>query len=245
MKERGGTMTNLKILVSDYDQTFYLNDKDIEINKQAVERFREQGNLFVIATGRSYSDFLNKVNLYHISYDYVILNHGATLLDRDGHVFFNFAIPDEVVCKMEKDLCLDEAVSSFCCSKLDSRVDFMHHDLTKINVVYSSKEKSMMIYNLIQKKYAGDVHCYRIKENALEIISSKTSKAWAIHLLLEQLLVPACHVYTIGDGYSDIEMVRSFNGGAMVHSVAELKRVATKEYGSVSELIMDILGITI
>ena len=42
-----------KMLVSDYDQTFYLNDKDIIENINAVREFREKGNIFVIATGRS------------------------------------------------------------------------------------------------------------------------------------------------------------------------------------------------
>ena len=36
---------NKKILISDYDQTFYLNDNDIEKNKIAIKKFREQGNL--------------------------------------------------------------------------------------------------------------------------------------------------------------------------------------------------------
>ena len=43
-----------KVLVSDYDQTFYINDEDIEKNKLAVSEFRKEGNIFVIATGRSY-----------------------------------------------------------------------------------------------------------------------------------------------------------------------------------------------
>ena len=38
---------NKKILVSDYDQTFYLNDEDIEKNKNAVNNFREKGNISV------------------------------------------------------------------------------------------------------------------------------------------------------------------------------------------------------
>ena len=54
---------NKKILVSDYDHTFYLNDENIENNKEAVDRFRKEGNIFVIATGRSYFDFHNKVNM--------------------------------------------------------------------------------------------------------------------------------------------------------------------------------------
>ena len=49
-----------KILVSDYDKTFYLNDEDIEKNKIAINEFRKRENIFIIATGRSYFDFHNK-----------------------------------------------------------------------------------------------------------------------------------------------------------------------------------------
>ena len=49
-----------KILVSDYDQTFYLNDEDIEKNKTSVKKFRDKGNIFIFATGRSYMDFMKK-----------------------------------------------------------------------------------------------------------------------------------------------------------------------------------------
>ena len=44
---------NKKIIISDYDQTFYINDEDIEKNKIAVSEFEAKGNLFIIATGRS------------------------------------------------------------------------------------------------------------------------------------------------------------------------------------------------
>ena len=36
---------NKKILVSDYDRTFYVNDEDIEKNKIAVNKFRKKGNV--------------------------------------------------------------------------------------------------------------------------------------------------------------------------------------------------------
>ena len=47
--------TNKKILVSDYDQTFYLNDEDIEINKKAVDSSivdkNNQSEFFAIREG--------------------------------------------------------------------------------------------------------------------------------------------------------------------------------------------------
>ena len=47
-------------------------------------------------------------------------------------------------------------------------------------------------------------------------------------------------IYTIGDGYSDINMIKEFNGFAMKNSVEELKKLDIKKYDSVSELIYDI-----
>lgn len=39
-------INNKKMLVSDYDQTFYINDIDIEKNKMAVSEFEAKGNFF-------------------------------------------------------------------------------------------------------------------------------------------------------------------------------------------------------
>jgi len=73
-----------KMLVADYDGTFYLNDEDIKGNIEAVNKFRKNGNLFVIATGRSYQDFMNVTKDRAIEYDYLILNAGTCILDNDG-----------------------------------------------------------------------------------------------------------------------------------------------------------------
>lgn len=230
-----------KILVSDYDKTFYLNDEDIEKNKIAINEFRKRENIFIIATGRSYFDFHNKVDLYKFNYDYVIINHGATILDKNDNILANFPIKDEIIPEIKNDLKLEKSIKGFCCSKLESRVDFNHKDLTKINVGYNSKDEAISINININNKYSQFINSYQIAETSLEIISNETNKSKAIDLLLNRLNIKRQNVYTIGDGYSDIEMVRNFNGYAMQESVDELKNVAQKEYSSVSELINEII----
>lgn len=232
---------NRQILVSDYDQTFYLNDEDIEKNKIAVREFRNKGNIFVFATGRSFLDFQNKAKLYNLEYDYVIINHGATILDKDDNIFYNFSIKNEIIDNLKSNLQLDKTIDGFCCSKLESRVDFSYKDLTKINVKYVSKELAKNINDEINSKYSQYVNSYWISGSSLEIISSETNKSKAIKLLLEKLNVPNRNIYTIGDGYSDIQMVKDFKGVAMADSVKELKKVAKKEYKSVSDLIKEII----
>lgn len=226
-----------KILVSDYDQTFYLNDQDIEVNKKEVEKFKKDGNIFIIATGRSFFDFKNKATAYHIDYDYVILNHGATILDKTDNILFNMPICNEIIENIKNDLCLEESINYFCCSELNSRVDFSYSNLTKIHVKYDAMDKAMKVNDIINNKYNNYVISYYVTSNAIEIVSNKTSKSHAIKLLMEKLNLATRNVYTIGDGYSDIDMVKDFNGYCMKDSVDKLKQVAISEIESVSELV--------
>ena len=234
---------NKKILVSDYDQTFYLNDEDLKHNIIAVEEFRKKGNIFVFATGRSFYDFHRKIDKYNIPYDYAILNHGATILDKDDNIFANYSIPNEIIKDIKKDLQIDKTIKGFCCSRLESRVDFDHSDLTKIAATYETTEEAMKISKAINEKYSKYINAYYVSKNSVEIISRQTSKSYAISLLLDKIRIDKKNIYTIGDGYSDIDMIKDFNGYAIKDAVEELKKVAIKECSSVWELINEIIHI--
>ena len=230
-----------KILISDYDQTFYINDKDIEKNKLLVKKFRIEGNIFVFATGRSYEDFKNVVNKYSLEYDYAIINHGATVLNEEEQIISNYEISDSIIESIKQNLQVEKSIRHFCCRKFESRLDFDSRNLTKINIRYNSKEEAMQINEIINKKYSKYVNSYYVPNNSIEIISSKTNKSNAINILLNYLEASKEKVYVIGDGYSDIEMIKDFSGYAMQNCVEELKEMAKKQYNSVSELIKEII----
>ena len=245
-----------KILVSDYDKTFYLNDEDIEKNKIAVEKFRKQGNVFVIATGRSYYDIQKKINEYKINYDYLIINHGASILSEKDEIIYNFSIENEIISKIRNDLEVNiqnmkvdlendtsktQTNKYFCCKGKASRLDFNNKDLTKINIKLDSEEMANKINNMMNDKYSENNNGYKVSNEIVEIISKEINKSKAIKLLADYYDLDNKFIYTIGDGYSDIEMIKNFNGYAMKDSVEELKKAAKKEYESVSELINEIM----
>ena len=216
-----------KILVSDYDQTFYLNDEDIEKNKKSVEEFRKKGNIFVFATGRSYFDFMNKAEQYKLKWDYLIINHGATILDKNNNIISNYTIDNNIIKNIEKDLEIEKSINHFCCKLENSRTDFNDKDLTKIYAKYE-KDKAEQINSLINKKYSEFVNCYLVSGNAVEEI-----------VQIEK--VNRENIFTIGDGYSDIEMIKNYNGYCMEKSVQELLKICNgKIVKSVSELIEKI-----
>lgn len=108
-----------KILVSDYDDTFYLNDMDIEENKKWVDNFRKKGNLFIIATGRGYIDFKEALTTYNFNYDYIILNHGTTVIDKNKNILINYSIEQSIILKMIMAL------------KPKNRILYFYDDLTE------------------------------------------------------------------------------------------------------------------
>lgn len=232
--------TDIKMLVSDYDQTFYISDKDIEKNKKEVKKFMDEGNIFVIATGRSYQDFKRKEEQYNIKYNYVILNHGATVLDNKGNIIYNFPIENSIIDEIKKEVKLEKTIQHFCCSTLESRVDFDHTDLTKIAVTYKTEEEAMRISKILNDKYSRYIKAYFIRINSIEIISRQTNKSYAISLLMDKLGIDKKNIYTIGDGHSDIEMIKDYNGYCMEDSIEELKKIAKDEFDSVSTLIKQV-----
>ena len=66
------------LLASDFDKTFYINNFDFKKNVEALKTFR-RNNIFAIVTGRSYQDYINITKNY-VPVDYLVLNHGATIL---------------------------------------------------------------------------------------------------------------------------------------------------------------------
>ena len=79
-------LNNKKIIVSDYDGTFHVNEIDIVNNVKMVSEFRKEGNVFIIATGNNLETFKKVVQKYKIPYDYLILDQGSCIVDKEGNI---------------------------------------------------------------------------------------------------------------------------------------------------------------
>ncbi len=232
---------NNKILVSDYDRTYYVSDDGIEENKSTIEKFRKAGNIFIIATGRSYEDYKRKADQYDIKSDYVILNHGAMILNKDEGLDYNFTISNDIIEDLVSDLQVDKSIRAFSCVGKTSYEDLAHKDITKIHIRYDDAELFYAIKDKINQKYAEYIHTYQIWGSAMEIISSATDKSYAIGLLADKEGLKRDNIYTIGDGHSDVEMIKNYKGYCMTESIPLLKTLALGECESVSELAKKIM----
>ena len=232
-----------KILISDYDGTFYQNDIDIMKNIDKVNEFRSLGNLFVLATGRSYVDLNMEIDKYGISYDYLILNHGALLLSKELNVISSFNLDKDQV----------ESILSYVNNNRDI-YDIVLIDNFKKRVTDTSSIVKIMLklYSFDNakkvKKYI-DEKCFDIKSYCeeednhylVEIVSSKASKSLMVEKIVEIEKIKNNNVYTVGDGINDIDMIRKYNGYRVKNACDELNSITNKVVDSVNCLISDII----
>lgn len=84
----------MKIAFSDFDGTLYFHDEAIipQINIEAVNKWRQQGNLFVLCSGRDVHSLMHEVNNQKLSYDFVICNNGGTIFYKNLKLIKSFPL---------------------------------------------------------------------------------------------------------------------------------------------------------
>jgi len=230
-----------KILVSDYDDTFYINDEDIKNNIILIDKYQDKLD-FIIATGRSYHDYLKKKEKYNIKSKYVILNHGATIIE-DDKILFNQEIDNKIKDELIDDLNIFESKEFFCCSGLNSRVSYQEKNLTKIHINYGDEIITKNKYNELKIKYSKYINCFLVSKNkAIEIVGKNVDKKNAILNLLEKKDLDINNVYTVGNGDTDYEMLKYFIGYKMNECSDKLKKLNIKSVASVGDLIEMIVN---
>ena len=81
----------MKLLVSDYDGTFYTkkkNGKNVKLNIKKIQEFIDKGNLFMLSSGRSYYSLMEYVWAHKIPVNYVATEDGSHLFDKSGNVLY-------------------------------------------------------------------------------------------------------------------------------------------------------------
>ena len=228
------------LLASDFDRTFYINNYDFKKNVEALKNFRKK-NKFVIVTGRSYQDYMNITKNY-VPLDYLVINHGATIL-KDSKVIRSEYINESTIDKLKNIIDFDN-INYFATSDTESRVNINHGNISKINI--SMKD------NLVAKKAVdyinsifSDIKAYILfHKNQFEIISTKANKCEALKHIGYLEKINSSNIYTVGDGYTDIEMVKYYKGFAIKNSLDDLVKVAVSVVDSVSDII-DFLTVDI
>ena len=235
---------NKKVLVVDYDRTLFINNSDMLNNINSINKFRENGNIFIIATGRTYNSLKKEIDKYNIEYDYLILNHGSLVIKKDKSTLFHYKIDKNILFDITNYLSKYKPKSVMYSYYTEDTNDINNPDISKITIVFQKDiETFKKVMMDIVKKYNNKLNIYFTQNYEIEIISKETNKSRAIDLLMKKANFKKENIYTIGDSYTDIDMINDYNGSCMEKSIDILKNNKNiKEYSSVSVLIKDILN---
>lgn len=234
---------NRKLIVSDYDGTFFLNEKEIKENVKNVNKFREKNNLFIIATGNNLKRFEEVISKYNIKYDYLILDQGACIFDNKRTLLKDCFIDYDVSKEIMNEVIQTKKEYKIC-NAYNDEGNIEEKNITKIGVDFINLEEAFVFNEKINKKYSDYINAYTMifdKINIVEIISNKTDKNEAIKFVAKKENITKENIYTVGDGYNDISMIQNFNGFCMENAVEELHKKCKNRVASVSELINKLI----
>ncbi len=233
-----------KILISDFDQTFYRNEIEVYNNVNLINYFKEnKENLFVIATGRSYEEFKKVANKFNLTYDYVLFNNGANIMNNNDEIINSIFIDNNVL----KDLIdnyltnnNDIDFSYTCSNKLESRV-LSRKNVNRVGVYFKDDINSATEKNKLLHKYNELEITTGRRSPMIEITSNLINKSTAIDILVNLENLSDYKIYAIGDGDNDVEMIKNYSGVTLKNGTDEVKKVAKNVYNSLEEYIKTII----
>lgn len=244
------------IIFSDFDETLHPRDDEATFTKnlEKIREFRERGNKFCIATGRSQASLGRVWPEYKDYLDYAIVDNGAICLDGQGAEIFQETMPLEVV----------EDIAQEVMAKYGDEVQMVFYreakewqepglGTTKVRCWTRDAATAQAICGEIDAKYGESLRSFVARtavmtslpwvedpEQYASFVDTMTLDAGkhnAVRRLAEKY--PEERIVTVGDDLNDLEMIREFDGYAVQNSMPEVLEIVKPDHvvGSVAELI--------
>lgn len=201
----------MKILVSDFDYTFF--SLDYLENIKTVQNFVNKDNIFMIATGRSLAQILEEVRTLYVPYFFLICDDGAMICDRQNNVLFSKEIEKQIVEPIFRKLDKSKHISEVYIDNASEYTVATEDTAYKIIAKPKDYNKANKLLQTIIEEYPM-VQGY-ISETWLNIMDHTVSKGNAIEHLLERFHLNSNDVSVVGDNINDISMFEKYKGYAM------------------------------
>ena len=229
-----------KILISDYDNTFYTTEEQLYKNIEYIKKFQEKGNIFVISTSRSWKSLKQEIDKYKIPFDYLCCNTGGTIFDNKGSSLFVGNISDSVINKVENIL---------------EKLNLNNFSITRYGKYKEYEEKINEILGYKIKGNREEIENLRkelknVLNNEFEIILKNekqysklflnfklNTKENGIEKLIKILPEVEYKIITVGDDDIDFNMLKKYDGYRMNNSSKLLTENINKTVNSIEELL--------
>jgi Cof subfamily protein (haloacid dehalogenase superfamily) len=248
-----------KILFSDLDGTLYIHGVVSDADREAIRRWRADGNLFAMASGRHLSALKQHLTEQGVEWDYLICLNGGEIYDAEDNLLYESAIDISILPALFETVARDDGWANICCGMRADRVkaknctdyntDHAHYDVshlstfTKFSQICTAR-KDISVGSAIKRDVLekfGDYVCAELNGTSLDVDAKGVSKSNGIAELIRRIGISEDCVYTVGDNFNDLSMLTAYQGYAMEHGPEEVRRKTGRCISSVAALI-DLLS---
>lgn len=207
------------LLSSDYDMTLNPYVDNLKINLGLLSSFRKNGNIFLLNTGRAFHSIKREIDEHKIDYDYLSCNDGNIMFNQKGEVLYSSNLDINLydrLMELKKYYQLELKKVKF----LENLLEF-ELIIKEINEDFLALLDKIMIecslcYQVFKER--GFFHFY--------IYDNRVNKTTPIEFLKKNYKFLHDYIYTTGDHYNDLEMIKNYHGYAMPWAKDEVKLVA-------------------
>lgn len=228
----------MKVLGSDFDNTiFFFNDPiQTKKNVNAINKFREQGNIFCLITGRTFMETKDIVNELNLTFDYLACGDGAMIFNKNLECIKLNTLDQDVALKAIKIL-QDNGYEPYIengYSIADTVVDCV-----KISAEYcKDKEDAERVVKILNDTL--DVYAYASRIH-VNVNNPRNHKRQAVIDLANIINTSLDNFYVIGDSINDYEMIEAYNSAVVKNYNKELEVLHPKVCDSVAEYVEELM----
>ncbi len=242
------------ILVSDMDKTVFFPDDPIRTkhNVEAIAKWKEAGNTFIVATGRSIRSLNSIVNTWGgLRPDYCFCDGGLIIFDQNEQVVYANTFNDEEERRVLSGL--DGTGLNFVnvFYATDSEGLEYRKKLTKIRFWFKELADARRALGVLCDRGLRAFICedpgtsfyepLREYESFVEVIPFVGGKEVAIKKFI-QLFKISEPLYVVGDSRNDESMLAEFNGYMIANSNLDQAGARFARTDSVADLIEMLMG---
>ncbi|MBK2403057.1 HAD family hydrolase [Erysipelothrix sp. strain 2 (EsS2-6-Brazil)] len=254
----------IQIFASDYDGTLFRNSTVSHDDLEAIRTFRALGNKFGIVTGRTIHSIQAEIEAYNIPVDFIVGINGGVVLTHDHQEIFisdldqsvvdasahsmvpNIPLTNLDVLKKERGvqaLYLDASAHSMVPNIPLTDLDVLKQErgVQALYVVTSSPRQALALTNHINQHY-GALHV-EANQNvcAVDIGAHGISKATGLQKIIDYYDYKG-PIYTMGDSYNDVPMLKAFQGFVISTGEALVKEMGVAHYSSVGDALSTLFN---
>lgn len=254
----------MKLLATDYDGTLLFGDTLLQEDLDAIHKWREDGNLFAIVTGRSHESMMKQIAEYGLQLDYLVTNNGGMIFDKEGKNLLASqldtitAIDLMFACHEQDDVVSYVVNDGYNRHKItvnpnlvDHRYPHMQDDWSEEQIM-DSAHFAQIVFSMRDRdaatEFADKVNMYfgatvtAFANNCVvDVVPNGTSKATGLEFITAYSDVDEDDVYAIGDSNNDIPMLEMAAHPAVIAAApAEVLEVVDTAYPTVASFIEDI-----